>query len=255
MIYEITDPCSVLSLYDGWEETMIWSCLQGIIGKIYADDPRRPASAAAFIGDFAFFAGGPCEELAAFRPSGYTKDFILMVPGSKAWEERILLVWGAKARSVSRYATRKEPDVFDENRLMQIAAALPEGCQLSLIDEHAYQLCRSETWCSDLVSQFPDYDSFRRLGLGVVVLKDGAVVSGASSYTRYRNGIEIEVDTKEGFRRRGLAAACAAKLILECRKRDLYPSWDAHTRTSLALAEKLGYHYSHTYTAVEIRGY
>ena len=145
--------------------------------------------------------------------------------------------------------------MFDENRLMQIAAALPEGCQLSLIDEHAYQLCRSETWCSDLVSQFPDYDSFRRLGLGVVVLKDGAVVSGASSYTRYRNGIEIEVDTKEGFRRRGLAAACAAKLILECRKRDLYPSWDAHTRTSLALAEKLGYHYSHTYTAVEIRGY
>ena len=57
MIHEITDPCSVLSLYDGWEETMIWSCLQGIMGKIYADDPRRPASAAAFIGDFAFFAG------------------------------------------------------------------------------------------------------------------------------------------------------------------------------------------------------
>ena len=55
MIHEITDPCSVLSLYDGWEETMIWSCLQGIMGKIYADGPRRPASAAAFIGDFAFF--------------------------------------------------------------------------------------------------------------------------------------------------------------------------------------------------------
>ena len=81
--------------------------------------------------------------------------------------------------------------------VMQIAAALPEGCQLSLIDEHAYQLCRSETWCSDLVSQFPDYDSFRRLGLGVVVLKNGAVVSGASSYTRYRNGIEIEVDGRK----------------------------------------------------------
>ena len=48
MIHEITDPCSVLSLYDGWEETMIWSCLQGIMGKIYADGPRRPASAAAF---------------------------------------------------------------------------------------------------------------------------------------------------------------------------------------------------------------
>ena len=92
--------------------------------------------------------------------------------------------------------------MFDENRLMQIAAALPDGCQLSPIDEHAYHLCRSETWCSDLVSQFPDYDSFRRLGLGVVVLKDGAVVSGASSYTRYRNGIEIEVVPPQGAGRR-----------------------------------------------------
>ena len=87
MIHEITDPCSVLSLYDGWEETMIWSCLQGIMGKIYADGPRRPASAAAFIGDFAFFAGEPCEELAAFRPPGYTKDFILPAarPGKRGF--------------------------------------------------------------------------------------------------------------------------------------------------------------------------
>ena len=42
MIHEITDPCSVLSLYDGWEETMIWSCLQGIMGKIYADGLLPP---------------------------------------------------------------------------------------------------------------------------------------------------------------------------------------------------------------------
>ncbi len=32
----------------------------------------------------------------------------------------------------------------------------------------------------------------------------------------------------------------------------LYPSWDAHTPTSLALAEKLGYGFSHGYVAYEI---
>ena len=94
-----------------------------------------------------------------------------------------------------------------------------------------------------------------RLGLGVVIQKDGVVVSGASSYTRYRDGIEIQVDTREDFRRRGLAFICAARLILECLDRGLYPSWDAHNWASLALAEKLGYTFSHAYSAVEVRGY
>jgi len=52
-----------------------------------------------------------------------------------------------------------------------------------------------------------------------------------------------------------LAYVCAAKLILECLDRNLYPSWDAQNEISVALAEKLGYHFSHTYTAYEIWGY
>ena len=81
---------------------------------------------------------------------------------------------------------------------------------------------------------------------------DGEVVSGASSYSSYTGGIEVEVDTKEEYRRNGLATACAAKLIIECLKRNLYPSWDAQNKWSVALAEKLGYHYSHAYTAYEM---
>ena len=78
------------------------------------------------------------------------------------------------------------------------------------------------------------------------------MVAGASSYSRYNDGIEIEIDTKTEHRRKGLASVCGAKLILECLDRDLYPSWDAQNMWSVGLAEKLGYHYSHTYTAYEI---
>ena len=88
-----------------------------------------------------------------------------------------------------------------------------------------------------------------------MVCKGDRIVSGASSYSRYLEGIEVEIDTKEPYRRQGLAYACGAKLILECQKRGLYPSWDAHNMGSAALAEKLGYHISHAYTAVEIWGY
>ena len=79
------------------------------------------------------------------------------------------------------------------------------------------------------------------------------MVSGASSYSRYKNGIEIEIDTKAEFRQKGLAYACGAKLILECLSRNLYPSWDAQNKISVALAEKLGYHYDHEYTAYEVK--
>ena len=111
---------------------------------------------------------------------------------------------------------------------------------------------RNSGWARDLVSQFKDYETYERLGLGVVVYKDQELVAGASSYSRYREGIEIEIDTREDHRRKGLAYGCGARLILECLKRGLYPSWDAQNLWSAALARKLGYHFSHAYTAYEI---
>ena len=83
-------------------------------------------------------------------------------------------------------------------------------------------------------------------------MKEGEPVSGASSYSSYAGGIEIEVDTREDCRRKGLAYICAAKLILECLERGWYPSWDAQNKESVALAEKLGYHFDYEYVAYEL---
>lgn len=253
MVYEITDTRKVSPLFDGWDETLIWSCLQRVMGNIYADDCDHPTAAMTVLGDFAFFAGNPSMELVKTLPAWHSQDFIIMVPQNDRWKELILQCYGEKASVVSRYAIKKEPQIFDREKLAKAAASLPESYTLSMIDERLYHLCKSEAWSADLVAQFPTYDRFYKLGLGVVVCKDGCIVSGASSYSRYRDGIEIEIDTREDFRRKGLAYICGAKLILECLERNLYPSWDAQNKASVALAEKLGYHYSHTYTAVEVR--
>ena len=79
-------------------------------------------------------------------------------------------------------------------------------------------------------------------------------VSGASSYTRYIEGIEIEVDTVPEERRKGLALVACAALILRCLDEGLYPSWDAQNMDSVHLAEKLGYEFDHEYTAYEVAG-
>lgn len=42
------------ALFQGWPETMVWSCLQGCMGQVLVEGGEEPASAAALIGDFAF---------------------------------------------------------------------------------------------------------------------------------------------------------------------------------------------------------
>ena len=83
-------------------------------------------------------------------------------------------------------------------------------------------------------------------------MQAGRIVSGASSYTRYKEGIEIEVDTVESERRNRLATVACSALILRCLKEDLYPSWDAQNMNSVRLAEKLGYEFDHEYIAYEV---
>lgn len=216
------------------------------------EDLENPASAAAVLGDFTFFAGTPNEELVLRKPGNMRRDFMIMVPQNDAWAKMIEYCMGKKARKVTRYAFKKEPDVFEREKLEQIVKAMPPEYTLKMMDEEIYWWCRDKAWCKDWVSQYESYEMFQKLGLGVVILIDGVPVSGASSYASYKGGIEIEIDTKEEYRRKGLARICGAKLILECLKRGLYPSWDAQNLKSAALAEKLGYHFECEYTAYEV---
>lgn len=133
-----------------------------------------------------------------------------------------------------------------------MADAIPDGYELCKIDERLYDKCIQNPAVIDFVLAFESKEKYLELGLGMVMLKNGEIVSGASSYTRYEQGIEIEVDTIEIERRKHLATVCCAALILECLKRGLYPSWDAQNMNSVHLARKLGYEYSHEYTAYEI---
>ena len=105
---------------------------------------------------------------------------------------------------------------------------------------------------ASFVCVFENKEKYLEDGRGMVILKDGKIVSGASSYTRYKEGIEIEVDTSEDERGKGLATIVCAALILRCLDEGLYPSWDAHNMISVKLAEKLGYEFSHEYTAYEV---
>lgn len=251
MMQRLVEMKKAVPLFQGWHDTLLRSCMQGIMGEIYVDDQNEPRSAFALLGDFCLLAGEPSRELLLFQYDLGRWQTRLLVPKGELWERAIRETFGPKAREFTRYALKKEAS-FDKAHLSSLVDSLPPAFRIVEIDEILYHFLLSESWCRDLVGQFPTYERFRDLGLGFVILKGTEVVAGASSYCRYHNGIEVEVDTKTPYRRKGLALACSAKLILACMERDLFPSWDAHTELSLHLAEKLGYTLDYPYQTFEL---
>lgn len=242
MIYELKDTSKAAALFAGIEDSMVRTCLQGLMGgKVYVTDPEHPRSALAYCACFSWYAGEPDRELIAFKPKGV----VGMVPPDEAWAKLIEECW-PDADKVTRYAIKKDTK-FDREKLEVIVAALPEGYELHRIDEAIYDLIAEDDLFEDCVCHFASKAQFFELGRGYAVLKDGKPVSVASSYSVYREGIEIEIDTAPEERRKGLASVACAKLILSCLDDGLYPSWDAANLNSVHLAEKLGYEFSHEY--------
>ena len=241
-VFELEDPAKAAPLFEGWEnlETAVLACLQKLMGTIYVTDPEAPRSAMAVLGSFAFCAGEPDLELLRGKPQGW----LHMVPQNEAWAT--LMEENFPVYKRIRYAIKRNAS-FDREKLKAMVAALPEGYELRQIDGALYDLCMSADETEDLVCWFGQKEKFLELGRGFVVLKDGKIVSGASSAIRYREGIEIEVDTAKAERHKGLASAVAAQLILSCLDEGLYPSWDAANMLSVRLAEKLGYEFSREY--------
>ena len=246
MLCELEDTSKVKELFAGWNETLIFSCLQKIMGKVYVSDLEQPKSAYAFVGCFGFYAGIPDKEMVMDRPDG----FVIMTPQNNEWAKLIEECYPL-AKKVTRYAIKKDT-IFDQTMLQNEILKLPAGYELKKIDADIYDQCLENPATEDFVSAFESKEKYLQMGRGMVILKNGIIVAGASSYTRYREGIEVEVDTIEPERRKHLATIACSALILNCLEEGLYPSWDAQNMNSVRLAEKLGYKFDHEYVAYEV---
>ena len=248
-IFRLEDPSAALSLFDGWDETGVWSALDGVMGDIYANEALT--AAAAVLGDFAFVASPEMDVDAVQALLCALKEradhTLLLVAENEALFALCRSLVG-EAQTGMRYAVRKERGVFQPEKLRRFAVDVPAGYVLSGMTREIWeQIVEKGGWMRDFTSNFPDYAAFMEKALGVFALKDGEIVCGASSYSAFDGGIEIEIGTHEAHRRRHLARACGARLILDCLDRGLYPSWDAANLMSISLAQQLGYRFSHTY--------
>lgn len=144
MIIRLEDTKRAEALFDGWQETLIWSCLQGIMGAVYVTALDEPLSAMAAFGDFCFLAGKPDRELVQYWPPECTSDCLLMTPQNEEWAQLIEECHGSNAYRTLRYAIKKEPDGFNRDYLKRIVRALPEMYTICPVDEGLYEICRQQ---------------------------------------------------------------------------------------------------------------
>lgn len=200
---------------------------QGHMGQAWRSDK----AALVQVGDFSRLYGQP--DIQLLEPL-CSRGRMTLVEAGPQWDALLSPV----ASRRTRYAMALPPQ-FDRERLQQ-GTELPGFC-LREIDGELYGQLMKEPWSEDLCGNFEDCRDFLKRGLGVAALENGRPVAGAASFTLYDDGIEIEIDTREDYRRKGLARACGSALILRCLDLGLVPYWDAANLASVHLAEKLGY--------------
>lgn len=135
MLFELENTLKIKALFTGWEETMIFSCLQKIMGKIYVTDLENPKSAFAFVGCFRFYAGKPDMEIVRKKPEGFT----IMIPQNKEWAQLIEECYPS-AKRVTRYAIKKNT-IFDKLKLQNEISKLPIGYEIHKLDADIYDQC------------------------------------------------------------------------------------------------------------------
>lgn len=234
-----TGDSRVLPLFDGMPGArgMVLSALEGM-GRVWTDSPVRPRCAVAAAGDFLFCGGEPglsAARLLRTVMASEKRTWLINAPGR--WKHVLERV--ASAETVTRWAFDHDVQPKD-GHLRRLLKQMSAGAVFQPVEGEWIAWCRRQTWSEDFVSLYSDEDYVRR-GLGVLVLAEGEVVAGASSYLSYSGGIEIQLQTRDDMQGRGYATLAAAKLILMAHERKLIATWDAANEASAHIAQKLGY--------------
>lgn len=241
-----------LGILEQWKGDMTdstcYSVMQGIGGSAWVENIENPKGAVLVYGDFSFLLGeavdNPEAELMdTLKKCGKTCS--IFVPESKSWEhaleEKTTFIKG------ERYLLKEKTEPFDEELLKSYVARFPKGFEVKQIDANWYKKIVEDEWAKDLCCNFETVEKYEKYGLGFIAVKGDQIAAGISSYASYDKGIEIEIDTREEFRRLGLATVLGATMILECMERGLYPHWDAANMVSVRTAQRLGYEYNKPY--------
>src|SRR5689334_16327891 len=222
--------------------------IEGGMGRVFADAQEEPCVALAVL-DFHFLAGDPLNANAPLLFKLLQPGNVVIAP-TPAWRHLVAVTYPNALTVYRREAFQAEQ--FDVDNLRRFCQALPSGFALQEV-----RLEEVTQFATDLdpalVYNFRSHEEFITQGVGMGILHQGRFVSGASSAAIGGGKFEIEIQTHRQFRRRGLARAAAAALILYSLEHGIEACWDAANEPSAALARQLGFHSTRKYEAYRLK--
>jgi len=236
------------------EDVVLWSCVEGNMGRIWVNKRNNPTFAMALVADFCFLLGSENdieEDIIVKKLSENSMGKVIVIDDI-LFGSMIEKKFPNNFKRFNRYALKGELKLFQKKQLEEFILIVESEFEIKKIDESIYYKVLEEGWTADFCSNFISLEDYLKNGIGYVIMHNGEIISGAGSYSYCEGKIEITIGTKEEYRRKGLALACASKLILDCLERNVYPRWDAVNKYSVALAEKLGYDFEKEYVVYSI---
>jgi RimJ/RimL family protein N-acetyltransferase len=240
---------SVRPLFDplNHNRAIVFSVLEGLNpGAVYVDRLENPRAALlASITGYNYLAGQvDLEDFNAAlvqRLTGDLKpaeDYMLLLPCTEAWQGAISSLW---ADAPGEWGARLEYDFPAQSPFTPGAwhRDVMAGYTVRPFDrELASQI-------PEVINFWDSLDHFEQCGLGVAVLHGGHMVSHCISVLVGSGLAEISIETRDSYRRLGLAYLAARAFFDACQPKGLIPHWSCwdYNTASQQLAEKLGFQF------------
>ncbi|WDV44465.1 GNAT family N-acetyltransferase [Clostridiaceae bacterium M8S5] len=244
----------VSSLCEGKNSIDLKSVIEGNMGTVWVDNKQRPVVAIILVADFCHLLGDINKITSKDKVIEVLKKCRgqIVVVYDISWIHVLKENFKESFRSFKRYALKREVNDFNKHQLSDYIAKVSSKFKIQRINDELYAKILSDKFMADCCSNYKSLKHFKDSGIGYVIEHNEEIISGASSYSYCKGYIDITIGTKEDYRNKGLALACASSVILECLEKNIIPVWDAVDMRSVKLARKLGYIFDKEYKVYSI---
>lgn len=216
-------------------------------GKIYADNRINPTCCLVTCRGGKYLVAGDTSNI-IFNEflSNYLynrenhSNYFDIYSSSCEWVIKLDEILGDNAVKLNRQLFQW--DYSNLSSISKWSGIMPEGFELKRMDATLFEKYSKEMDWS-YYDLWGTTDNFVSNGFGFCILKDNEFVSVCNTYYVKQGFAEIDIVTKDEFRRQGYALITCSEFIKYCVKNDIKPLWDcdAGNKNSKNLALKIGF--------------